>query len=79
MQLDIPKKKIREAFALSKTIVVNEQNLKDQALYNKISYLEFLEFICRISDVWLEATEMEELPRYRKIEYFLEIMLPLTN
>ena len=41
--------------------------------------MELLEFIARISEYWLQETEMDELPLPRKIEHFLEYMLPLVD
>ena len=42
-------------------------------------FLEFLEFIGRVSEKWLEETEMSDLPLYSKIEHFLGIMVPLVD
>ena len=44
-----------------------------------MNYNEFLEFIARIADIWFEGTEMEEIPLYRKVEYFLERLLKLVD
>lgn len=44
-----------------------------------MTYAEFLEFIGRVSEMWFETTEMDDLPFYRKIEHFLERMLKLVG
>ena len=79
MKLDLTKRQVQECYALSKQVVVNEQDRRDRAAYDKISYLEFLEFIARISDQWFLGTEMEELALSAKIEEFLEQLLVLVD
>lgn len=79
MGLDVTKKTIQECFALSKSIVVNEHDRRDLAAYDRMGYLEFLEFISRVSEVWLRETEMEELPLHNKIEEFLTQLLDLVD
>ena len=79
MGLDITKRTIQECFAMSKQIVVNEQDRRDYAAYERMNYLEFLEFIARISENWFLETELENLPLPNKIEEFLEQMLVLVD
>lgn len=54
---------------------MNEQDAAQKALYNKLYFTEFLEFIARISEKWMEETEMASIDLRRKIEYFLENLL----
>ena len=42
------------------------------ATYTQMNFTEFLEFIARVSEKWMEETEMAEIELRRKIEYFLE-------
>ena len=79
LQINIALKPIRAAYAFSKQIVTNEQEEKNILQYERMNYNEFLEFIARIADIWFEGTEMEELPLYRKVEYFLERLLKLVD
>lgn len=59
--------------------MTNEQEEKNILQYERMNYNEFLEFIARIADIWFEGTEMEEIPLYRKVEYFLERLLKLVD
>ena len=72
MHLDISKKKVQDAYALSKSTVISEQDPNQRANYQKINYTEFLEFCARIAEKWFAETEMADLDLHRKIEYFLE-------
>ena len=72
MGLELTKRTIQECYAMSKQIVVNEQDRRDYAAYDRMNYSEFLEFIARISENWFLGTEMEDLPLPNKIEEFLE-------
>ena len=47
--------------------------------YNKLSYVEFLEFLARIAELYFEGSEMEELELNIKLEYLLDEMLPLVG
>ena len=79
MKIDISGKIIKKVYCLSKQLVHDEQDERQLANYFRMTFLEFLEFIGRISDIWFENTEYEELPLHRKIEYFLERMLKLVG
>ena len=48
-------------------------------MYDKLTYIEFLEFIARMAEAWFSDTEMDDYPLYRKIEYFLERMFTITG
>ena len=47
-------------------------------MYTRLTYVEFLEFIARCSEKWMEETEMAEIDLKRKIEYFLENLFSNT-
>ena len=59
--------------------MVAEQDLTANQYYARLSYLEFLEFITRISLTLFEGTEMEEISHAQKVEHFLEHMLSLVG
>ena len=42
-------------------------------------YVEFLEFLARIAELYFEESEMEELDLHVKIEYLLDELLPLIG
>lgn len=79
LRSDVSESRVRSEYALSKQLVVNEQDERAFLHYTRLNYLEFVEFIARISEAWFEGSEMAELPFYRKIEYFLERMLSLVG
>ena len=68
------KRTVQKAYSQSKSIVVNELDAKDFGSYDRMNYVEFLEFISRCSDFWFAGTEMKDYPLWRKIEYFVERM-----
>ena len=76
---DVTRSHIKEAFASSKKVQINELDQNSLYLYDKLSFGEFLEFIARMSEFWFDDTEMSEYPLYRKIEYFLERMFTITG
>ena len=53
--------KMVEAFTMSKTTVSNEFDRDSLQEYNKLSYLEFMEFLVRIADLYFADSEMMEL------------------
>ena len=55
---------IREAYAMCKTTVLDELGPDGQAQYNKLSKVEFLEFLARIADLFFKESEMEDLHLY---------------
>ena len=76
---DIERRDIRAAFAASKHVQINEIDHNSVAVYDKLTYIEFLEFIARMAEAWFSDTEMDDYPLYRKIEYFLERMFTITG
>lgn len=79
MKLEITKRKVQQCYALSKQIVVNEQEKGENAAYDQLSFIEFLEFIARVSEMWFEETEMEDLPLHVKLDEFLVQLLALID
>ena len=70
---------IREAYALSKMTVLAEHDAKAELAYKKLQYVEFLEFLARIADLFFEGSEMEGLELHEKIEHILDEILPLVG
>ena len=64
---------------MSKTIVQNEFDKDSLAEYNKLSYIEFLEFLARIAELYFEGSEMEGLELNIKLEYLLDEILPIVD
>ena len=52
--------------------VINEQEKDAEAKYLKLVYVEFLEFIARISAKMFEGSELEQKPLEEKIELVLD-------
>ena len=44
-----------------------------------MTYVEFLEFLARIAELYFEGSEMEELDLHVKLEYLLDELLPLVK
>ena len=76
---DITRNDIKEAFSSSKKVQINELDKDSLAIYDKLTFVEFLEFIARMAESWFNDTEMSIYPLYRKIEYFLERMFAITG
>ena len=66
---------IRQAFALCKMTVVNETDKKASVSYMAVAYVEFLELIARIGELYFRDSEMEDLMLAEKIEYVLDDLL----
>ena len=64
---------------MSKKIVQNEFEKDSLSEYNKLSYIEFLEFLARIAELYFEGSEMEELDLNIKLEYLLDEILPMVG
>jgi len=64
---------------MSKTTVPNEFDRDSLQEYNRLSYLEFMEFLVRVADLYFEDSEMKELELHEKFEYLLDEVLPLVN
>jgi len=76
--LYLPFKMINEAFGMSQPSYVNEFDKGSLGEYNKLSYVEYLEFLARIAELYFEGSEMEELELSVKLEYLLDELLPLV-
>jgi len=46
---------------MSKMTVVEETSPDSKQIYNKLVYVEFLEFLGRIAQLYFEGSEMEDL------------------
>jgi len=79
VDLKLPLKIINEAFGMSQCTIVNEFDKTALTEYNKLSYLEFLEFLARVAELYFEGSEMEELELHTKLEHLLDEILPLVN
>ena len=77
MRLSLPM--IKQAFAMCKMTVIDELSFDGQKQYLKLSKVEFLEFIARISELYFKESEMEELNLYEKIEYVLDDLFKLVG
>ena len=63
-KLNIPIKHINRAFGLSKKEVDKEFEKDSLLNYNKLTYVEFLEFLTRIAELYFEGSEMDGLELY---------------
>ena len=77
--LNIPFRHIHEAFSLSKRDVVTEFERESLTSYHKMTYVEFLEFLARIAELYFEGSEMEELELHQKLEFLLDEILPVVG
>ena len=64
---------------MSKMGVAEELNRDATRKYTNMSYVEFLEFLARIAELYFEGSEMEELELNVKLEYLLDEILPLVD
>ena len=64
---------------MSKMGVAEELNRDATRKYTNMIYVEFLEFLTRIAELYFEGSEMEELELNVKLEYLLDEMLPLVG
>ena len=70
---------IKQAFALCKMTVVNETSRKATSQYMAVNYVEFLELIARVAELYFRDSEMEDLMLFKKVEYVLDDLLPLVE
>ena len=78
-QLLIHQSSVKAAYVLSKMTVVEETNNEAKTTYQKLIYVEFLEFLGRIAELYFDGSEMEDLALVRKLEYLLDELLPIIN
>ena len=64
---------------MSKQTVVNEQDEKQVVNYERLSFVEFLEWIGRLADLHFKGSEMEEITLDEKLEYVLDDLLPMVG
>ena len=62
--LNISHQQICEAFGMSKKEVDKEFEKDSLMSYNKLTYLEFLEFLTRIAELYFKGSEMENFELY---------------
>jgi len=79
LPLKLSHKVINEAYSMSKSTVVSEFERNSLQEYSKLNYVEFLEFLARIAELYFEGSEMEELELHSKIEYLLDEILTLVG
>ena len=81
MKVDCPLKisryTVREAYALCKMTVISELEEKGIEQYIRLEFVEFLEFIARIADLFFEESELKTLELHQKIEHILDEILPI--
>ena len=71
--IDVSEKDIALAYGMSKMTVVDE--LKHYKQYGKMEFVEWLEFIGRISDIRFRHSDMASIPLAAKIEIVLDDLL----
>ena len=59
--------------------VVNEIDRKASDKYLAVTFVEFLELVARIADLYFRDSEMEEEFLAVKVGYVLDELLPLVN
>ena len=64
---------------MSKMTVIEESNPDAASAYHKMVYVEFLEFLARIAELYFEESEMEDLELHIKLEYLLDELLPMIG
>ena len=77
--LNISLRKISMAFGMSKKEVDKEFEKDSLMTYNKLTYVEFLEFLVRTAELYFEESEMQELELHEKLEYLLDELLPVVD
>lgn len=75
----LSKRQIRQCFGESKMTVINEQDKDAAHKYNKLVYVEFLEFIARLAMTLFDGTELEEKELHEKIELVLDEIFAYFN
>lgn len=65
-------------YGMSK-MTVQDESVDLNMKYQRIQYVEFLEFIARVAVVKCKGTQIEALPLARKIEFVLDQLLTLVG
>lgn len=68
---------INQVFAMSKhSTVVNDYEEAGQERLNRLNWLEFLEFFCRVAHIKFCQSEMEGLSLSQKLEFVMDEVFP---
>ena len=59
--------------------VIEETSPEAKVTYNKLVFVEFLEFLGRIAELYFEGSEMEGLLLFEKLEFLLDELLPVVG
>lgn len=78
-KLVIDKAHVKYAFTMCKMSVIEETAPEAVGIYQKLQYVEFLEFLGRVAELYFEGSEMEELELHHKLEYLLDELLPIVD
>ena len=78
-KLALNKPLVKYAYVMSKMSVVDETSHEALSTYNKMIFVEFLEFLGRIAELYFEGSEMEELELHQKLEFLLDEILPVVG
>ena len=57
-------REVISCYCMSKMTEINEN---EKSIYNKLSFVEFLDFICRVCDIAL----IDKVPLFKKLKVFL--------
>ena len=64
---------------MCKMTVISELEPEGQLQYQKLTKVEFFEFIARVAELTFKDSEMEEVPLYEKVEHVLDDILPIIG
>lgn len=70
-------KEVVQCFGLSKMTIVNE--FESRALYKKLLFPEFLDFLVRVADIVFKTTDYEAAILPRKLERLLDRLFQLVK
>ena len=73
-ELQMPDKDVGLAFSCSKMTVIDEVDGGSRK-YNKITFVEFLDFLGRLSQAKFDGSELADIPLAEKIEFLLSDLL----
>ena len=77
--IEVTRETVYFAYAMSKQTVVNERDKTQYRNYEKLNFVEFMEFLARVTDLTFKGSELEEIPLDEKLEYSLTDWLPIVN
>ena len=64
---------------MSQMSVIEELDPEKAQGYKQMIFVEYLEFLARVAELYFEGSEMEELDLHVKLEYLLDELLPLVG